>query len=586
MAVTVAVAMCFAGVNAFAASRPDAVKNIKARSSQSAITLTWSGQSKAAGYQVYRMIGSKYVKVKTIKTTSYKDQKLKANKKYQYKVRAFVKSGNKNVYGGFSKVFVKKTKAKMTVSSTAASVSMKWSKKVKASKYKVFRYTGKKAVYVKSTTGLKATVKALKPATSYKYLVKAYVKSGSRYKYAGVTYYGKIKTKAIEVSGITGSSTTSSVTLSWKKTKYATGYVIYKYDGNRYVRHCVHTNETCTDSQLAAGTKYSYKVRAYVRSGGKTYYGATSQAVEVTTAVEPAVAVKVVKSWNIGANDGATTVYSEATAGSNVVATLYDNGELAITGSGNTAVVDTSQSTPILMPWSGTGSISNMRITPTAYNITKVTMAATVKPVSMEAWFVGCDKLTAIAAVPSSVENLDYAFAGCTALTSTPDMSGATAVNSMVGAFYGCTSLVIADKLPQTAIDMASTFYGCTSLKTVSELPQMVNSLVNTFRGCTALKTAPAIPNRAESMIGTFYNCTSLTTCTSIPSTVKNMRLAFYGCSALTGTMVINPILSDNTDFYGDCFMNAASGGLTISGADTTTLNNLKSTNSTKITIN
>ena len=65
-------------------------------------------------YEIYRKTGSgSYKKIKTItsgKTTSYTNKKLSANKKYTYKIRAYIKSGSKKIYGSFSAVKSAKTK--------------------------------------------------------------------------------------------------------------------------------------------------------------------------------------------------------------------------------------------------------------------------------------------------------------------------------------------------------------------------------------------------------------------------------------------------------------------------------------------
>lgn len=65
----------------------------KASKSGSNIKLTWSRNSKAKGYQIYRKTGSgSWVKVKTItknSTLTYTDKSVKRGKKYTYKVRAY-----------------------------------------------------------------------------------------------------------------------------------------------------------------------------------------------------------------------------------------------------------------------------------------------------------------------------------------------------------------------------------------------------------------------------------------------------------------------------------------------------------------
>lgn len=94
----------FAGASPAASStKPAAPAALKgAPSGKTAIKLTWSKSTGAAGYEIYRADGTKYKKIKTTSGKTYVNKKLKANKTYKYKVRAYKKSGSKKVYSKFS----------------------------------------------------------------------------------------------------------------------------------------------------------------------------------------------------------------------------------------------------------------------------------------------------------------------------------------------------------------------------------------------------------------------------------------------------------------------------------------------------
>lgn len=66
--------------------------------------LSWTKVSGATSYQVYRWYNNKWTRIKTLKTTTYKNTGLKLNKKYKYKVRAVRTVGNKSAYGAYSAV--------------------------------------------------------------------------------------------------------------------------------------------------------------------------------------------------------------------------------------------------------------------------------------------------------------------------------------------------------------------------------------------------------------------------------------------------------------------------------------------------
>ena len=62
---------------------------------------------KAKGYQIYRTEGKKWKVIKTIKrgkTVTFVDKKVKKNKVYRYKVRAYGTVKGKKVYGNFGYV--------------------------------------------------------------------------------------------------------------------------------------------------------------------------------------------------------------------------------------------------------------------------------------------------------------------------------------------------------------------------------------------------------------------------------------------------------------------------------------------------
>lgn len=166
-----------------------------------AIRINWYQAKNASGYRIYRYNAStkKWVNIKTVSggsTLTYRDANLTPNTTYQYKVKAYRKSGGKTYWGTASSVLAAKTKsaapAKVTVTSytsTATSITLNWNKVSGASGYRVYRYDPKTKAYVniKTVSGgstVTYTDKSLAHDTTYKYKVKAYTKLG------GKTYWG------------------------------------------------------------------------------------------------------------------------------------------------------------------------------------------------------------------------------------------------------------------------------------------------------------------------------------------------------------------------------------------------------------
>ena len=112
-------------------------------------------------------------------------------------------------------------------------------------------------------------------------------------------------------------------------------------------------------------------------------------------------------------------------------------------------------------------------------------------------------------AIPGTVETVgDYAFCGCTALTSVTIPYGVR--NFGNSAFEDCTSLgsaVLPGSMTSIGFDA---FRGCTALTSVT-IPDSVKTIYNSaFKGCTAL-TSVAIPGSVTRISGdAFCGCTSL----------------------------------------------------------------------------
>ena len=93
---------------------PSKVTGVKLTAKKKAMKVAWTKTAGASGYKVYRATSQKgkykCVKTASSKTTSFINKKLKKNKKYYYKVCAFVKSGKKTYNGAYSTVVMKKAK--------------------------------------------------------------------------------------------------------------------------------------------------------------------------------------------------------------------------------------------------------------------------------------------------------------------------------------------------------------------------------------------------------------------------------------------------------------------------------------------
>ena len=86
------------------------------------------------------------------------------------------------------------------------------------------------------------------------------------------------------VTGVSNrTQSTTSITVKWSKTTGASGYEVYKYNKNKWVKVKTTTGTYYKVSKLKAGTTYKFRVRAYKIVSGKKYYGSYSSSVKLTT---------------------------------------------------------------------------------------------------------------------------------------------------------------------------------------------------------------------------------------------------------------------------------------------------------------
>ena len=151
----------------------------------------------------------------------------------------------------------------------------------------------------------------------------------------------------------------------------------------------------------------------------------------------------------------------------------------------------------------------------------------------------GCMNTT----IPNSVTAIgDYAFEGCTGLTSFTIPSSVTTIGDW--AFHGCTGLA-SISIPASVTTIGNyAFLGCTGLTSIKV--EEGNTAYDSRENCNAIiETASntlvagcmntTIPNSVTA-IGdvAFEGCTGLTSLTIPSSVTKIGDYAFYGCSGLT----------------------------------------------------
>lgn len=249
-----------------------------------------------------------------------------------------------------------------------------------------------------------------------------------------------------------------------------------------------------------------------------------------------------------------------------VKATVYDNGELAFTGTGDILSYNNNS-----YPWLSFDGIDKNPIT-------SITFEDTVKPIYMDGYFRELRELEYVENIPDSVESLEGTFSGCIALKTAPDLEHCKNLLNMSSCFEGCTAMVNPPSIPASVRNLDSCFKNCTELKegtdvshatgvktairlysgcstlNKAELPPQVKNIDAAFENCINIKKAPTIPDTVESMANTFQNNASLVEASAIPSNVQDIGGCFHGCKKLKGTITVN----SNPKQYSGFLSNAA----------------------------
>ncbi|MDB4391605.1 leucine-rich repeat protein, partial [Akkermansiaceae bacterium] len=201
--------------------------------------------------------------------------------------------------------------------------------------------------------------------------------------------------------------------------------------------------------------------------------------------------------------------------------------------------------------------------------------------------FNGCTSLTSVT-IGNGVTSIgDYAFNGCTSLTSITIPDGVTSIGN--GAFSNCTSLttievgaenvnysdvngVLFNKektllhtypagktgdnytIPDSVTSIGRrVFYNCTSLTSIT-IGNGVTSIGDfAFNGCSSL-TSITIPDSVTSLgESAFWGCTSLTSITIGDGVTSISEFTFYNCISLTSITIPDSVTSIGINAFLDC---------------------------------
>ena len=155
-------------------------------------------------------------------------------------------------------------------------IKLTWSAVSGATGYRVYLYNSKTKSYdiIKDFTQEKSiTVKKLSAGPKYKFAVKSYAVIDGKKKWSsGYTSY--IAATDPVKTNVKATYTENTITLTWNKVKGAEGYRVFRYNksAGKWVTLATTDKNTYTVKKLAAGKKFIFAVRAYIKIDSTVYW--------------------------------------------------------------------------------------------------------------------------------------------------------------------------------------------------------------------------------------------------------------------------------------------------------------------------
>ena len=145
---------------------------------------------------------------------------------------------------------------------------------------------------------------------------------------------------------------------------------------------------------------------------------------------------------------------------------------------------------------------------------------------------MACVSLVKAPEIPSTVTDLDYAFAGCINLKEAPNVPNS--VTTMDSAFRRCLSLVNPPIIGTGVIQMQYAFCECRSLTSAPNIPNGCENINGAF-SITSISVVPVLPNSLYYVSGAFSSCQNITSTGPLShlTSVSSFTTMFNNCSNL-----------------------------------------------------
>ncbi len=267
--------------------------------------LSWNSVPWANGYELWRATQSSgpYTVVVSRYMSMYTDYDLVDGQVYYYRMRAYENVSGTTYYSGYTPVVSNKAgmAAPGSMAATAVhpdDVKLSWGAVAGAELYNVERATaasGPWVVAADSLTDRTYTDTNLTSGTTYYYRVRGKMWQNSAAAYAYGPYSAVVSARPVFAApaGLAVSTTATSAKLTWKAVAAAWGYEVWRsttsstsgFEQIEYIQNKATTSYT--DTGLAAGKTYYYRVRAWRWRGGEEIFSLNSAITARTLPAKP-----------------------------------------------------------------------------------------------------------------------------------------------------------------------------------------------------------------------------------------------------------------------------------------------------------
>lgn len=410
---------------------PKAVTSLKATAYAEKIKLTWGKVTGAKGYQVYQKIDGAWKKIATPTGTSYTVTDLDSITKYEFRVRAYAKAGDKTLYSSYKNITKTTTIGKtsgITVSDiTENSASLKWNSVSGATSYRI-TFTNTDTNYKRTLLAATNSAKLTSLDSLAPYSVKIAALNVEKNITGADSDPVSFRTAPAAVRNLTATmATDTTVNLSWSASFGAEGYQVYYSKVNAagnpttFEKSSFVTSTSCSLSNLTPCSTYIFKVVAVAYTTNGTLYSGDALSNKVT------IPVTKVSSFR-ATTTGADTVVLEWARPINIDGyKLYKDGKFLLTLDAKTTSytleglsAGTSYKVAICAYYGSTeGEKSELTVSTASNNIHSITFNG--RPSSLK---VGGTYQLSVKITPENVSNKNVTFSSSNTSVATVSSSG------------------------------------------------------------------------------------------------------------------------------------------------------------------